>query len=74
MEAEIGDELVVHSRHVGDHDRRGRITKIGAHGSPPYVVQWEDGKEVVFFPSTDCTVQHREAASSAAVTSPSPAA
>jgi hypothetical protein len=60
MQAQIGDELAVHSRHVGEHDRLGVIREVrGPDGAPPYVVQWSDGKEAVFFPSADCTVAHR---------------
>lgn len=60
MQASIGDEVVVHARHVGEHDRHGMITTIhNADGSPPYDVRWDDGKEAVFFPSADCTIKHR---------------
>jgi hypothetical protein len=59
MRAGIGDELVVHARHVGEHGRTGVIIEVhGAAGSPPYLVRWDDGKEAVFFPSADCTVNH----------------
>jgi hypothetical protein len=66
MQAQIGDQLSVHSRHIGEHDRLGVIREVrGPNGSPPYVVQWSDGKEAVFFPSADCTVEHHASGSDA---------
>jgi hypothetical protein len=57
MQAHVGDELVVHARRVGEHERHGIVTQIhGEGGNPPYEVRWQDGKEAVFFPSADCTV------------------
>ena len=62
MHAEVGDELVVRGRHVGDEDREGVIIGIhGEGGTPPYLVRWEDGHESVFFPSSDTHVEHRPA-------------
>ncbi|MDQ1486917.1 MAG: hypothetical protein QOJ62_2610 [Actinomycetota bacterium] len=59
MQAQVGDAIAVHSRHVGEHDRLGVIAEVrGTNGSPPYVVKWDDGKEAMFFPSADCTVAH----------------
>lgn len=63
MQAQVGDEIVVHSRHVGEHGRIGRIIEVKGHdGQPPYVVRWEDGHEAVFFPSADSSVTHNPAA------------
>jgi hypothetical protein len=46
MRAEVGDELVVRGRHVGDADREGVIIEIhGSGGMPPYLVRWEHGHE-----------------------------
>jgi len=57
MQASIGDKITVHSRRVGEPGRHGVITELRrADGSPPYVVRWEDGHEVVFYPSADCTI------------------
>ncbi|WP_041835089.1 DUF1918 domain-containing protein [Acidothermus cellulolyticus] len=57
MQAHVGDEIAVHSRHVGEPARHGVITEVrGANGTPPYVVRWQDGTEAVFFPSADCTI------------------
>ncbi len=62
MKADVGDELVIRGRHVGDEDRSGVITEIhGEDGAPPYQVRWEDGHESVFFPSADTLVTHHPA-------------
>jgi hypothetical protein len=47
MKAQVGDELVVKGRHVGDPDRtRVIIEVIGQAGGPPYLVRWSDGHEI----------------------------
>jgi hypothetical protein len=57
MEANVGDHLVVRSRHVGEPDREALILEAhGQRGGGPYRVRWSDGHESVFFPSSDCTV------------------
>ena len=62
MRAEVGDEIVVRGRHVGDEDRRGVITEVhGEVGGPPYLVRWENGHESMFMPSSDSVVEHRPA-------------
>ena len=36
MHAEVGDEIVVRGRHVGDEDRKGLIIEVhGEGGAPP---------------------------------------
>ncbi len=51
MQAQVGDEISVYGRNVGEPDRMGVITEVrGAEGAPPYVVRWNDGREAVFFP------------------------
>jgi hypothetical protein len=63
MHAEVGDELVVRGRHVGDVGRQGMIIEIhGEAGAPPYLVRWKDGHESLFTPSSDTHVEHRPAA------------
>lgn len=62
MYAEVGDEIVVRGRHVGDEDRDGVITEVrGENGAPPYVVRWKNGHESMFVPSSDTVVEHRPA-------------
>jgi uncharacterized protein involved in type VI secretion and phage assembly len=59
MKARVGDELLVKGSHVGDPDRRGVIAEVhGADGAPPYLIQWSDGHESSFFPSSDAVVEH----------------
>jgi Domain of unknown function (DUF1918) len=59
MQATAGDRLVVHGHQVGDSDRRGEILQVhGEDGAPPYLVRWSDGRQSVFFPSSDTTVEH----------------
>lgn len=72
MQATIGDELTVKGRHQGDGDRHGEIIEVhGDDGSPPYLVRWRDEHESVFFPSSDCVVEHHPASKRrAAKTSP----
>lgn len=59
MRATAGDGLLVRGRHVDDEDREGVIIAVhGEAGSPPYLVRWNDGRESVFFPSSDAVVEH----------------
>ena len=60
MEAHVGDRIVVHSTHQGESDRTGQIVGCAEPGGgPPYRVRWEpDGHEGLFFPGSDCTVDH----------------
>jgi len=59
MKAQVGDELVVKGRHVGDPDRTGVIIEIhGEAGGPPYLVRWDDGHESSFFPSSGTIAEH----------------
>ncbi len=62
MQAIVGDQLTVKGRHQGDGDRHGEVIEVhGDHGSPPYVVRWQDEHETVFFPSSDTLVEHHTA-------------
>jgi len=59
MKAQVGDELVVKGRHVGDQDRRGVIIEVrGEDGGPPYLVRWSDGHESSFYPYTGTVAEH----------------
>ena len=59
MKAQVGDQLVVKGRHVGDPDRTGVIIEvIGQAGGPPYLVRWSDGHESSFFPTSGTVAQH----------------
>ena len=64
MHANVGDELTVKGRQLGSEVRHGRILEVhGQDGAPPYLVQWQDGHESVFFPSSDTVVEHHPATS-----------
>ena len=66
MQAEVGDKIIVRGHHIGDEDRRGVITEVhGKDGAPPYLVQWDNGHESVFMPSSDSVVEHHPARSEA---------
>ena len=59
MKAQVGDELVVKGRHVGDPDRTGVIIEvIGKAGGPPYLVRWSNGHESSFFPTSGTVAEH----------------
>lgn len=59
MQAKVGDRLVVHGPHVGDHERDGEILEVrGAQGGPPYLVRWaENGHEALVFPGPGMEVR-----------------
>jgi hypothetical protein len=59
MEAQAGDRLVTHGRTVGQHDRVAEIVEVlGAGGTPPFRVRFEDGHEHLISPGPDSVVQH----------------
>ncbi|WP_425836001.1 DUF1918 domain-containing protein [Streptomyces fractus] len=59
MRATVGDQLLVHGRIVGQHDRVAQIIEVlGADGDPPFRVRFEDGHEAVMSPGPDAVVQH----------------
>ncbi|MFJ4714654.1 DUF1918 domain-containing protein [Streptomyces sp. NPDC088785] len=58
MYASAGDQLLVHGRVVGQRDRVARIVEVlGADGSPPFRVRFEDGHEAVLSPGPDAVVR-----------------
>ncbi|WP_306337417.1 DUF1918 domain-containing protein [Streptomyces sp. KL118A] len=64
MRATVGDELVVHGRIVGQHDRIAQVVEVlGTDGGPPYRVRFEDGHETVMSPGPDTVVRHQNPAS-----------
>ncbi|MEV3855726.1 DUF1918 domain-containing protein [Streptomyces sp. NPDC050095] len=61
MRATVGDQLLVHGRIVGQHDRVAQIIEVlGADGGPPYRVRFEDGHEAIMSPGPDSVVRHGE--------------
>lgn len=62
MRAHSGDQIVIPGHHVGDPERRGVVLETrGDGGQPPYIVQWSDGREDLFIPSSDAVLQPRSA-------------
>ncbi len=62
MQAHIGDELIIRGHRIGQPDRRGQVLESrGPDDSQPFLVRWDDsGHTTLFFPGTDCFVQHLE--------------
>ncbi|MGY0487660.1 DUF1918 domain-containing protein [Streptomyces sp. WG-D5] len=59
MRATVGDQLLVHGRTVGQHDRVAQIIEVlGADGDPPFRVRYEDGHEAIMSPGPDAVVRH----------------
>jgi hypothetical protein len=64
MHAVTGDEIVVDSMEVGQPPRRGKILEVrGEPDTEHYRVQWDDGHESVFFPSSTAHTIHPAAES-----------
>jgi hypothetical protein len=59
MQANVGDRLVVLSRHLDEHLRSGEIVEIhGTDGSPPYLVKWADEERTALvYPGPDAHVE-----------------
>lgn len=60
----IGQERreVVHVRRQVMGERNGLIIEVhGQDGAPPFLVRWRDGKESIFFPSSDTVIEHHPA-------------
>jgi hypothetical protein len=61
MHANKGDQLLLHGRIVGQHDRMAVIVEVlGSGGEPPYRVRYDDGHETIVSPGPDCVVQHKK--------------
>lgn len=57
MKATVGDRLHVHGHVVGEAEREGEIVEVrGRDGTPPYVVRFDDGREILVFPGPDAVV------------------
>lgn len=58
MHAEVGDTVVQHTKTVGTTPRRGTVVEArGPDGTPPYLVRFDDGHEVLVFPGPDVHVE-----------------
>jgi len=60
MNANVGDRILIRSRHTGQPVRVGQVIEVrGRDGGPPYLVRWEDsGHETLYFPGTDAAIEH----------------
>jgi len=57
VEANVGDQLVIESNKVDSPRKIGEVLEVhGPEGTPPYVVRWADGHEVLMFPGPDAHV------------------
>jgi hypothetical protein len=55
-----GDVVTVEGHKVGDARRLGEIVEVlGEAGHEHYRVRWEDGRETVFYPSSDATIRRQ---------------
>ena len=60
--ARPGDIVTIEGHKVGDARRLGEILEVlGTPGHEHYRVCWEDGRETVFYPSSDATIRSRTA-------------
>jgi Domain of unknown function (DUF1918) len=58
FKAHPGDIVTVEGHKVGDARRQGEILEVlGEPEHEHYRVQWEDGRETVFYPSSDATIR-----------------
>ncbi len=56
--AHTGDLVVVEGHRIGESRRVGEILEVlGGPGHEHYSVRWDDGRETVFYPSNDATIQ-----------------
>lgn len=60
LRARSGDRLLIRGHRLGEPSRDAEILEVlGADGSPPFRVRWWDtGREAVYFPGPDATVEH----------------
>ena len=57
--AEAGDLIVISGHRIGESERLGEIIEVlGELPHESYRVRWEDGRESVFRPGSDATIQH----------------
>jgi hypothetical protein len=53
-----GDLVEITSHRVGDAPRRGEILEVlGGPGHLHFRVRWDDGRESIFYPSSDAVVR-----------------
>lgn len=59
-QANVGDQIVIHSRTLGEPDRDGEVLETHTPaGDPPFRVRWADtGRVTFFFPGPDAEIRH----------------
>lgn len=58
LRARPGDVVTVEGHKVGDARRTGEVLEVlGEPGHEHYLVRWEDGRETVFYPSSDASIR-----------------
>ena len=56
--ARPGDHVVIEGHKVGDGRREGEILEVlGGIEHEHYRVRWEDGRETIFYPSSDASIR-----------------
>ncbi|HEU0304250.1 MAG TPA: DUF1918 domain-containing protein [Gaiellaceae bacterium] len=56
--ARPGDHVTVEGHKVGEGRREGEILEVlGEPDHEHYRVRWEDGRETLFYPSSDATIR-----------------
>jgi hypothetical protein len=52
--AKPGDVITVHAHRLGEKPRQAKILEVlGEPGHEHYRVEWDDGRESIFYPSSD---------------------
>lgn len=63
-QARVGDVIEITGHHVGDAPRAGEILELlGEPGHEHFKVRWEDGRESIFYPSSDAALRRPARAS-----------
>lgn len=59
MRAKTGDEIIVEPQQLGGQRREGKVLEVlGRKGHEHFRIQWDDGRESMFFPGPDAALRH----------------
>ena len=57
MIASTGQQILIRGKTVESPDKHGTIVEIrGPDGSPPFLVRFDDGHEILVYPGTDAVL------------------
>ena len=57
-ELKPGAVVEIHGHRVGEHSRTGEVLEVlGETGHEHFRVRWEDGRESIFYPSSDAQIR-----------------